>query len=515
MNDWLHSNRSLFLISFFGAILARLLYSLLDIPDFLGDAFHNWFISVATIENNWTYSDYKGRELVWLPFYRYLVSLGFAVFGTTEMWVSDVINVIIAAITCGVVAIFTSQMTNSRYGLMAGITLGLMPSHISYSLVNTPEIFAALLLLLSVYAHLNNQSIWLLPLALIGVLTKNELTTLLVFFGTILLLRKEWRSAAFLLVGGVIGLTIWAWWCYTQTDSWMYWITARASGSRWDHVFQLAQGNSTNRPVKFILYLIRSFPLVVLIPPVLIVGAQTIRKQLAQSSIKLITIIVGLHWLFLFTMAFYFFPQLSVRYFLFTVPLATVMIVSWAHSLNGILKRAFTGAILISIAIAISLQIPTLYLRKFAYAGSREIGIFIQQQLHTDDNFWMDYPLTIYYSQIPIEQFLSGGQVLHKKGKLNSTRISQGLIENNIRYIQSSSVSFSRVHSLWPQTKKPEPFVWNDFQFEPIFHYTPSKYLIEETDWFDREINKVTKRQNESILWKVTPPVSVNGTNPF
>ena len=62
----------LFWIVAFIALLVRFFYLGLGLPDLWSDAYHNWYISWATIENGWVYSDYKGRELVWLPFYRYL-----------------------------------------------------------------------------------------------------------------------------------------------------------------------------------------------------------------------------------------------------------------------------------------------------------------------------------------------------------------------------------------------------------------------------------------------------------
>ena len=56
-------------------LLVRLLYLSWGLPDLWSDSYHNWYINWATFSNQWIYSDYKGRELVWLPFFRYIAQL--------------------------------------------------------------------------------------------------------------------------------------------------------------------------------------------------------------------------------------------------------------------------------------------------------------------------------------------------------------------------------------------------------------------------------------------------------
>lgn len=498
-------NYAVFLLPFLIALIARYLYHLLAIPDFIGDAYHNWYISLSTIQNSWEYSDYKGRELVWLPAHRYLNAFFMDLFGAYNMATAHVVNTILGAITCGFTALLTSHLTNKRLGLIAGILLAFTPSHIIYSHINTPEILAALILLLAVYVHLKEKPIWLIPLAFVGVLTKNELTMLLGIFGLLLLLGKNWRSAGFLLTGAVFGLTIWAWWCFTKTGSPIFWITERTAGSRWDYIFQLADGGHSVRPIKFVSYLIRAFPFVILIPIAIVSFWSYFKFSLQQKDLRLIVLIVLINWLFLLSMQFYFFPQLSVRYFLYTLPIGIVMFISWANYLNESRKKLFLKVIAITCLAALILQLTNSYTKRYSYAPYREIGKYIEENLPSTSNYWMDFPTTIYYSGLPLSSVYSGRQMIsYGDAKQNrDSTLMIALTENRIRYVMSAPVSYSLLHSIWPAMKKPESFQWKGFLFSPIFTYEPTEYLIDEKNWWDRMRNDITSRQNVAILWEV------------
>ena len=510
MNKWLNhpwfgSKQALFFIPFLIALVTRFLFYLLDIPDYLGDAFHSWMISVATIENDWIYSDYKGRELVWLPFHRYLVSVFMIIFSSYDMAVTDALNILLGAITCGVISLITNRLSNRQMGLFAGITLALTPSHVSYSNINTPEILAGLILSLVVYVALFKKSFWLLPLVFIGVLTKNELTMLLVMFGGLLVLHGNWRPSLFMVAGGLLGLGVWMWWCYNQTGYPFFWLTERAAGSRWDHLFQVAKGSYSYDLGKYSHYIERTFPFIVVIPVIIWLCWDKVKSTLRQKRTRLVILVVWSHWIFIFFMAFYFFPTLSIRYFLFTLPLAISMLFIWLHELHGIKKKGLYLAVIIILLAAIFRQYPNAHFRRYSYAPPREVGKFIEQMSPVEGNFWIDFPVAIYYSGLPLDSFYSGKQIFVNSDPDQqwTTNLYNQLKEKRINYIMSAPVSYSRVLNIWPQMKTREPFEWMGIWFEPVFRYDPSEHLIEEEWWWDARRNNITKRQSNATLWKL------------
>ena len=69
------------------------------------------------MENDWVYSDYKGREVVWLPFYRYLSTFLLFIFQREDLLVPHIFNMILGSVTCGVVAVFTAKLSSARIGV--------------------------------------------------------------------------------------------------------------------------------------------------------------------------------------------------------------------------------------------------------------------------------------------------------------------------------------------------------------------------------------------------------------
>ena len=250
---------------FLFALILRIIYLSFGIADYWGDAFHNVFISKLTVENDWVYSDYTGRQVVWLPFYRYLVTLFMFAFDQYDLVIPHVVNIILGSVSCALVAKLVSFAGRKDIGLLSGCGLAVLPWHIAYSNLNTQEMLCGTILLLVVFSYTNKQWFWLAPLAFIGVLTRNEMTPILSVFGLYLIYRKDWKSAGAMLIGGVTGLTLWGFWCYSNTGNFFWWITERSLGSSWNHVFQMQQDRIAGNWYSPILSILQVFPYLIVV----------------------------------------------------------------------------------------------------------------------------------------------------------------------------------------------------------------------------------------------------------
>ncbi len=506
----------IFLIPFSVALIVRVIYHFLDIPDFWGDSYHSMYMSWATIENNWVYSDYKGREVVWLPFYRYLSTIFLFLFQKHDLIIPHFLNMISGALTCGLVAIFTKKLTNNKIGILAGLILALSPWHVAYSHMNMPEITALLLLTLALMAWSNNQILWLIPIGFASVLTRNELTTLLGVFGLVLLIKKDWKAAGTLFVGSVIGLGLWAWWNVIKRGELTWWIESRSRGSSWDRYFVITQGSYFNDWYIHLAIFITVFPVVIAVttyPKVFKKAITDTPIWKSKEALAMASIII-FHWLFLLVMQTEYFTAPNGRYWLYSLPAACSCFSLFVFRIDKKYQRWVIGVSTSVSFVVLLLMMVVFYHQRKIYAYNMVLGQQIAKEVPIDVNMWLDFPDILYFSAIDYGRVHSSDQIMPMEYRYISdenkiTFLTEKFETLNIRYLVSSPVSYSIILSLWPQMKENERFDWGPYRFTPTFSKFSTKDQIigqPMADWM-RYLGGVNKK---AVLWRID---KVNNSN--
>ena len=491
------------------AFLVRIIYHFLDVPDFWGDSYHSMYMTWATLENDWVYSDYKGRHVVWMPFYRYLSTFFIWVFQTYDLIVPQFLNMILGSITCGVVAVFTARLADQRMGIFSGIILALASWHVAYSHMNMPEITAMLILILALYTWSIGKSAWLILLGFAGVLTRNELTLLLGVFGAILLIRQQWKPAMYLFIGSVIGLGLWVWWNFAQRGELFWWIRSRSSGSSWDRHFVIMQGAYSNDMNIHLIIFLSVIPVIII--PLLFATEYFPRiKRIPVWKVKelfALDVIVVFHWVFLLLMSTEYFTAPNGRYWLYSLPLACSVFGIWTFYAKDRYRNwiiVFSNLILVATT---AFMFFLLNKNHKIYAFHQDMGEYIGTQLPQEANIWLDFPDILYFSGIDPARAYSSDQLMPIKDRNTAEEerleyFTERFEKNNIRYLIASPVSYSIIHFLWPQMEERQPFTWGHYHFTPIFSKfstVDQKVKKPYASWM-RYFGGVNKK---AVLWRI------------
>lgn len=458
------------------ALIVRLVYLSFNIPDYWGDAFHNIYIAQATIANDWVYSDFSGREVVWMPFYRYLSAFFMLIFNRYDLFVPHLMNIVIGSFSAALVTSTVQKVADRKVAVLAGLCLAILPWHIAYSNINTPEVLSGFLILLSMHLWQSKKWVWLIPVVFIGVLTRNEVTLLLALFGVYLLVKKDWKPAVYMLLGAVGGLLVWGAWCYSQTGEFFWWISERSLGSTWNHLFQLQKGRELGKWYLPILSIIQAFPLLFIIA----IAPSFFKKVFEENTQKVKTILVPValvlvfDWIFIFIMQFRFYSYPEPKYFIITLPLACVIL----GCLYGTVSKEFfeklsLKTVVFSIVILV-LQTPVFYFLPFKDDPSRTVGLHLKESLEEEGNVWFDQTIAWYYSEIDFERIHSSYTIAsrferYEEGFEEKLRVK--LDELDIRYVMSEPSSFTYVFNIWPEMMDGEVFEWKGLVFTPIYRY--------------------------------------------
>jgi len=489
-----------FLIPTAIAFVIRLVYHFWGIPDLWGDAYHNVYISNAIIENNWVYSDFKGREVVWLPFYRYLAAFFMFLFGSSNLSAPHFLNMIIGSVSCGVLSSLTASYSNKHYGQLAGLLMAFLPWHVAYSHINMPEITASLILLLIVSAQYTSKWYWLIPLSFLGVLTKNELTLYIGFFGLYTIWVRDWKSVIALIAGGTPGLVVWGHWNWVMTGEPLWWIAERSLGSGWDKTFYSFLGDTSGSWYMPLMSILQVFPFIF----ILLLKLQLIRgviKTKGDAFLKGITVVVLSSWLFIIIMNLGYFPTPDARYFIITLPLACLVFVLWMYKIqagNRIIKLVVAGLMVLWVV-----ELPIFYFLQFKMAPSIEMGKYIKNSDLDEGSFWLDFPVTVYFSEVQYDRVFSSEMMVPKEkreGENFIRNLRNDLKSKKIKYVAFQDVPYSYTGSIWSEMNENKPFDWNEFRFEPIFHYT----FEAESQSINNKIKAIILEREASSLWKVS-----------
>ncbi len=493
---------SVFLISAF----VRIVYHLIGVEDFWGDSYHNVYISWLTVQNDWVYSDYSGREVVWLPFYRYLSGFFMFLFDSYSLEVGHFLNSALASICCGLTAVLVRDQSSKKTGFYAGITLGLLPWYLAYSHLNMPEMLASIILILMLYAWQLEKPVWLVVIAFFGVLTRNEVTLVMMVFGFILLILKDWKSASTLAFGAIMSLCLWGLWCYQITGEFFWWIKERSILSIWTNTFQKSQGNPTGVWYFPLISILVAFPFVLFF----LFGAKSFYRYLTQSvkqhnHFELTVIILLLvHWIFIFSLQFGVIGYPDPKYYIVTLPLAVIVLFIWSHSSVGFSKKLLNWVLGFAFIFMLG-HIPAFYYMHYTGLNSYRTADYIKENLPDQGNIWMDFTNTWYRSDISPERIYSSMQLVPKEERLNDDfmeKVEKKILEKEIKYIMAAPASFTYVLDVFPQMKSDEIFIWRGLHFKQLYRYDPN--LVNDLNWLE----KLAIGKNWSSFWLVSSEAS-------
>ncbi len=473
------------ILAMVAALTVRLLFAYGWASDFWGDSYHHWLISRLTLAHpTWEYSGYKGMEVIWLPTYHYLILAAMMISGRFDLWPAYGVNIVLGSVACGLVVWLTVIIGNSwRIGLVAGLTLALIPWYIAYSATNMPEILAGVLLLLVLLAAWQQKTGWLFLLALISVLTRYELALLLSMIGLWLVYKKDWPAVSSLSLAIVTGLSGWSLWVLSQTGHPLWWWAHALEAIAWDARFWDEAGVRLTDGATLLTVAQQTYPP---LPIVLITGAALVlgtfflrQPKQVSDKIWLCTALVAGHWLTVgLNFSRGYLPTANPRYLLITLPLlvcvGTITIAVIRDRAVRLVFLVIYGTLLLA---SLYYQLPVFLQMSYVLTPEKAAGEALGQIVDSDAtaNFWVDAPVTIYYSKLDLQRFFSSDYLLPAQDRyLDSTTLIAlaALEKHNIQYILWEDVSYSFVNQLWPQMATEQPFEQHGYRFEPIFRYS-------------------------------------------
>jgi 4-amino-4-deoxy-L-arabinose transferase-like glycosyltransferase len=473
-----NNTRTIVMLSILAATVVRIWYAHLQVVDFWGDSYHHWLISRLILANNWVYTDYKGMETIWLPAYHYFVSIVMLLWQRFDLAPAYLINSLLGTLTCGLAAWLVAKVSKNGWaGLVAGLTLAMLPWHVAYSHINMPEVASGLFLLLCFALARDGRYVWLILFAFISGLTRHELSFILAILGGWLLWQRQWRVVFGLGFGVLLALITWSTWSWFITGDALAWWTRSQVAAAWDAQFGIEAGI---RPIVDFNRL--KDTLLQIYPPLYVTGIAlllgfTYKSWCARltNSGWLLATLVAVHWLFLSFFMVRHLPSLDPRFFLISLPLL-VCVGSLVIAANPRRKTrgVFWGLHLVLLLFSLG-QLPAFAKKAYVLTPERVAGEHLGAIASEKGNFWVDMPTSIYYSGLSPERFLSSDQLLpdDKRWIENTPELALAAIEqNDIRYILWQEVSYSFVGQVWPMMGAGQAFEQNAYRFVPVFHYS-------------------------------------------
>ena len=478
------------------ATTIRVVFHFLGFDDYWGDSYHNLYISWDTVHNDWVYSDYKYRQFVWLPTYRYLASAFMFFFDKYDLLVPHLLNMALGVWSCYLVYQITKMISCSRRSAwLASVSLALLPWHVAFSHYNMSENLCGVFLLLSFWSLLTQRS-WLLMISVgLGVLCRNELIFLYFVLWIYLMINHHWKPSVFMGIATGLCLGCWMWWCYEHTGNPMYWVTQRVWGSTNDAAF-----SQSERGPWYIVFvsLLQAFP------PSIVLGFFVLRKRflirtsknVKYASLPLVLVIA--HWVFVFILQFKFFSFPDPHYFVITLPLAVIAVFQVTQS-----SVIYERIILWFSGLSLILLLPTFYFLPYTNYQAERVGDYIIENSLYEGGYIMDFPVTMYHGQIPFELIHSTDELMgFDLTMVNHESATVFLRDKKIRYIMSQDVSFSNAFRIWPKMRDGEPFVFGGFEFTPIYIFNPEMEK-EKGNLYERFVKPIYLNKGEAILWRL------------
>jgi hypothetical protein len=338
-------------------------------------------------------------------------------------------------------------------------------------------VLAGLLLLLILSAAWQRRVGWLALLACAGALTRHELTLLMLPIGLWLVWRRRWLAAGGLALGAAVGLGLWSAWSWIVADAPLSWWTRYRALTAWDAQFWTEAGvrladldalreaaHQAYPPLTLIVFVF----LTALLSPVW-------RRRVPPAGWLLVGL-VAFHWIAL-SLGFVAgnLPAADPRYLLVSLPVlvgAGVVIIA-AHperAVRLVVAIIYAGILMFSLYG----QLPDFRGRAYVLAPERAAGEYLQTQAGTEGSFWVDAPVTIYFSGLDPQRFFSSDELLEAKmlgpGSVDSIAM-EAIAAHDIRMVLWENVSYTAVPEVWPQMAAGRPFEQGRAAFVPLFVY--------------------------------------------
>ena len=514
------------------AVGVRLTYALVGaliagpegMPDYWGDAYHNWIVERLTLENGFVFTDYKGRELVWLPLFRYLAAATMGITGLDGLLPGRLVSLVAGVGAVGFVTAAMRRWTGrAEWALVGGLLLALNPWHIAYSWMNMPEAVGTLWIAMAFWAIAprrlagdvvadvgsatgmpvdggpsgvesgNDGAIsakgsardrgrwdgWVLLLAgAAGALTRNDVTSILALTVGALLLTRRVRPALFLLAGIVIGLSIWSAWTGFVTGNPLWWLARRAAGSTDDAGFWIARGS---RPDAALLQLVFALGQACTVAAVgLVLAPFVMRDRHTRAAFggwqpRVPLMVGGVYLVIVGVMFTRFFSWPDPRYLVMAIVPMTIVLTLMIASLRPRLARR-TARVMIGVALLSTVvQLPTFPIRAWAHERDRIAGRAIAELEAAGripaGPIWIDAPVAILSAGMELTRIRSSDQITGWGGTDQEalTAARAGIRDAEIGLIYFDEVPYSRVHRIWPAMADGVPFEDDGLRFTPIF----------------------------------------------
>ncbi len=490
------------------ALGMRLWYMAQGIDDFWGDSYHHWLISRLTVENRWVYSDYKGMNLVWLPVYHYLSALAMWLCGRYDLAPLHWLNLMLGTVSCYLVFHVARRLYNTLLaGLMAGLIMVFNHVHLVFSNLNMTEGWAATLLLLAIYCveglrHADSRAeastpksqtpnpesqgqkhVYLVALCVIAFLTTLTRYEMVVYLPPLAywLYRRKKAWAVLFLASIGLALTVWAGWIYGMTGNPLTGWLEQAQATRWEHLFISGSPYQLLNLLAFFVDYRQAFPLlgVAFVGVALSLLSRTPEHQPHNPTLALIASMVGLHFLSL-SIGFWAgeVAYTDVRFSVPDLPLLALLMPTWL-SLAGQLsirwrERLALGAGLIVFGAVVPLGLAAPALDKVAYiiVPEKEAGLFLKEQPLDGGTIWCDAPVSIYYSTLPLDSFVSSDSIEDYMATSEFTEAGVQAIETQgIKYLLYEHVSYNGTYWFFPQLKEGQEFAVGGFRLTPIYTF--------------------------------------------
>lgn len=495
MNKDILNSRSLssfnFSYVFASALIIRLIYHFLGFEDYWGDAHHSVIISELTVNNDWIYSDYKGREVVWLPSYRYLATFFMFLFDHYNLIVAHFLNTVLGSLAAWLVSIIVFMETADRIAsFWSGIILALLPWHVAFSHMNMSECLCGLLLISAVLSIQRKLYLLLFLSIFVGVLTRNEMTYLFSLLLIWLAYKRSWKEVFIISAGMSIGLTLWAIWCWHKTGYPLWWIATRVYGSTRDAAFN-GSGEGT-RPIWIVITsLLQAFPLVLIM---LFYKNKPLHNN--SSTMGILKVLAFGHWISVFVLQFKFFSHPDPHYFVISLPIAVTLFGIGFSNRHKVLRIGVLTSLVALLAL-----IPTFYFLPYTNIHAKKMGMYIKDNDLNTHSFLNDFPVAYYHSGIDVKKNFSTDQALgFDRGEINKAGVASFIKNNSITYVIAQDVAFSNALSIWPEMKEKMTFEWQGLTFSPVYTFDAN---FPVNNFIDEMVLLASQNRSTSTLWKI------------
>ena len=422
-------------------------------------------------------------------------------FNSYSLEIGYILNAALSALCCGTVAVLVESRANQKFGLYAGIILGLLPWYLAYSHMNMPEILSSLILVMMIYVWEKQQYQWLLLIAFVGVLTRSEVTFVMVVFGVILLLKKQWNPAFYLASGSVVGLLIWGIWCYSITGDFFWWVNERIVGSTWVNFYQHSHGYGEGAWYYPFITIFISFPFIVLMIAKSRALYKFVKDEWNKESLFSLTLTALLlsHWIFIFSLQYGVIGYPDPKYYVVTLPIATILFFIWLYHLDTS-KRTLNAIFIFTTIFLVGHLVPFYYMNYSDFNATKVAG-YLQANPPGEGNIWMDFTSTWYQSGIGAERIYSSKQITPREAISENFEsiIEENMILNDIRYIMAAPASFTNVLNVFPQMNTSDDFIWRGFRIHQLYKFDPQTSLDELN-----AIERMGIHEQWASFWEVT-----------